>query len=95
MNIVSWMIVFLPFIFYTYIVLILYDIFGITIVYPNNYNYLNDKTTSSHSHNKIPSRWINMIDDDTHYHFNIPDKLLDSEKTSNTHKHKNLSERWK
>ncbi len=34
MNIVSWIIVFLPFIFYTYIVLILYRIFGISIVPP-------------------------------------------------------------
>ena len=95
MNIVSWIIVFLPFIFYTYIVLILYDIFGITIVYPNNYKYLNDKSSSSHSHNKMPNKWINIINEDVHYHFNMPKNFIDSDKTSNTHKHKNLPERWK
>tara|TARA_Y100000389_G_scaffold195573_1_gene227188 strand:+ start:88 stop:378 length:291 start_codon:yes stop_codon:yes gene_type:complete len=34
MSIISWIIVFLPFIFYTYIVLILYKIFGISVIPP-------------------------------------------------------------
>ena len=39
MNIISWIIVFLPFMFYTYIVIILYKVFGITVVYPEVYDY--------------------------------------------------------
>ena len=39
MNIISWIIVFLPFMFYTYVVIILYRVFGITVVNPTVYDY--------------------------------------------------------
>lgn len=79
MNMISWIIVFLPFMFYTYVVIILYRVFGITVVNPTVYNGIEKNMNYKedniyHNHKNIPNRWINLDSDEKHSHKKLPNK---------------------
>ena len=95
MNIISWIIVFLPFMFYTYIVIILYRVFGITVVYPKVYNnieqnmYYKEDNTGDTEDNIGDTK-----DNIDHNHTNMPNRWVNSH-SDGTHSHKNLPNKWK
>ena len=86
MNILSWIIVFLPF-----IILILYYVFEIPIIYSKN--IIDEDSHNNIYHEKLPHKWMNESSDNKHYHVNMPAKFVDS--TNVEHVHKYLPDKWK